>query len=59
MIGDAGEDVGEPGLGVDGVEATSFDERVQGRGATAAGVGAGAGAGAGEQILFAIVQRSP
>ena len=53
MIGDAGEDVGEPGLGVDGVEATSFDERVQGRGATAAGVGAG------EQIIFAIVQRSP
>ncbi len=38
MIGDAGDDVGEPGLGIDVIEATSLDERVQDRGAPAAGV---------------------
>jgi hypothetical protein len=38
MIGDAGDDVGEPGLGVDVVEATSLDERVKDRGPTAARV---------------------
>jgi hypothetical protein len=47
MIGDAGDDVGEPSLGVDVVEATSLDERVQDRGPTAARVGAG------EQIILA------
>jgi hypothetical protein len=38
MIGDAGDDVGEPSLGIDVIEATGFDERVQDRGAAAAGV---------------------
>lgn len=47
MIGDAGDDVGEPRLGIDVVEATSLDERVQDRVATAASVGAG------EQIILA------
>jgi hypothetical protein len=32
MISDAGDDVGEPGLGIDVIEATSLDERVQDRG---------------------------
>ena len=41
MIGDAGDDVGEPGLGVDIVHLRGFDERIQNCGAAAAGVGTG------------------
>jgi hypothetical protein len=36
MIGDAGDDIGKPSLGVDAVEACGFDERVDDRRALAA-----------------------
>ena len=39
MIGDAGDDVGEPSLRVDVVYRRGFDKRIQDRGAAAAGVG--------------------
>jgi hypothetical protein len=39
MIGDAGEDVGEPGLGIDVVKADSDDERFEHCGAMFAGIG--------------------
>ena len=41
MIGDAGEDVGEPGLRVDVVELCGADRGVHERGALAAPIGAG------------------
>ena len=40
MLGDAGEDVGEPGLGVDVVELGGADEGVHHRRALAAAIGA-------------------
>ncbi len=43
MIGDAGEDVGEPGLGVDVIELAGFDEGVDRGRAPAAGVRAAKG----------------
>ena len=46
MIGDAGDDVCEPRLGIDAVEASGFDERVHDGGSAAAVVGAG------EQIVL-------
>ena len=47
MVGDAGDDVGEPSLRVDAVEAGGLDERVQDGGSAAAVVGAG------EEIVLA------
>src|SRR5271168_4560738 len=41
VVGDAGDDVGEPSLGVDAVEASGPYERVHYGGSTAAFVGAG------------------
>jgi len=41
VIGDAAQDVGEPGLGIDAVEFGGTDQRVDRRGALAATVGAG------------------
>ena len=43
MIGQAGEDVGEPGLRVDAVELGGFDERVHGGRTFATAIGAGEG----------------
>ena len=43
MISDAGEDVGEPGLGIDVVEAGGDDEGVEYGGAMSACIGAGEG----------------
>ena len=40
MVGDAADDVGEVGLGVDMVELAGLDDGVENRGAVAAGVGA-------------------
>jgi hypothetical protein len=59
MISDAGDDVGEPGLGIDVIEATSLDERVQDRGATAAGVGAGEQIGGTEWWRGRSTRRQP
>jgi hypothetical protein len=42
-VGDAGEDVAQPGFRVEAVELGGADERVHRRGAVAAGVGAGEG----------------
>ena len=53
MIGDAGDDVGEPGLGVDIVHLRGFDERIQDRGAAAAGVGTG------EEVVLAAEGNLP
>ena len=41
LLGDAGEDVGEPGLGVDVVELRGADQRVHHRRPLAAAIGAG------------------
>lgn len=41
MLGDAAEDVGEPGLGIDIVHLGSDDQAVHGGGTLAAAVGAG------------------
>jgi hypothetical protein len=38
VVVDAGEDVGEPGFGIDGVELCGFDEGVDGGGALPADV---------------------
>jgi hypothetical protein len=43
MIGQAGEDVGEPGLGVDAVQLRGFDQRVHGGRAFATAIRAGEG----------------
>ena len=43
MIGDTSDDVGEPSLGIDAVEAGGLDERVHDGGSAAAFVGAGEG----------------
>jgi len=40
MVGDAGEDVGEPGLGIDVAEATGLDQRVRDRRPLATAIGA-------------------
>ncbi|MBG6117378.1 hypothetical protein IWY39_001182 [Sphingobium sp. JAI105] len=40
MTGDAGEDVGEPSLGIDVVEATALNERKHDGGALTAAIGA-------------------
>jgi hypothetical protein len=40
MTGDAGEDVSEPGLGINIVEATALDEREHDGGALASAIGA-------------------
>jgi len=53
MIGDAGDDVCEPRLGIDAVEASGFDERVHDGGAPAAVVGAS------EEIVFAPESHRP
>lgn len=39
MIGDAGEDVGEPRLGIDVVEATGLDQRISDRRPLATAIG--------------------
>ena len=41
MLGDAGEDVGEPGLGIDVVELGGDDQAVDDGGTLAAAIGAG------------------
>ena len=52
MIGDARDDVGEPGLGVDAVEAGGLDQGVEDGGAPAAGVGTG------EEIVLSSERQS-
>ena len=47
MIGDASDDVGEPSLGIEVIEASGLDERVHDGGSAAAFVGAG------EEIVLA------
>ena len=43
VIGDAGEDIGEPGAGIDVVEFAGFDQRIDGGRPSATGVAAAEG----------------
>ena len=52
MAGEAGENIAEPGCGIDAVELGGLDQRVDGGGALAAGVGAG------KQPVLAVMQIS-
>ena len=52
MAGDTGEDVGQPGLGIDVVELSGDDEAVHEGGTVAAAIGAG------EQPSFPVMQTS-
>src|SRR5712691_9512214 len=53
VVGDAGEQVGDVELRVEGVELGAFDQRVHCGGAPAAGIGAG------EQIVLAADRNRP